>query len=287
MSRIYFHSQTGTAEVSGRERAHAGILCTELLFVALGVGSFTESTRFRKLLHPDAYPLRARSDAEFFQSFRTYLSASGVFDKNSLIMPGTGEEIDPWHASLNTAVAMGSDSVRLLAKLHAQCEIHAYVEGPHRAWLADVIEQGVKENILRTWDSDEKIQQGWRLVIDLLRSRDDLPVVTSYSVTEQFPNRSMAVEYGGWTPAIDHEAIRQKYNLISHDDPTEWERDYLSDLWYELSDEDQWRYAMNGLRKADEKGRLEIHPDTLGTQGYGNGLSGFDLAKALFDTNLD
>ncbi|GAA4304598.1 hypothetical protein GCM10023178_11830 [Actinomadura luteofluorescens] len=32
--------------------------------------------------------------------------------------------------------------MRFLARLHAQCELHGYVEGPNRAWLADVIDQG-------------------------------------------------------------------------------------------------------------------------------------------------
>src|SRR5580765_4749066 len=135
MSRIYFHSQHGTAEVSGRERGQAGLLCHELMCVALGInGRFSEPDRYRKILPPDCYALTIRV-REFFGSLRTWM----LVGFGSAFHLPDGTQVNVFEATLNTAVAMGSDPIRLLAKLHGQCEIHAYVEGPNRAWLADII----------------------------------------------------------------------------------------------------------------------------------------------------
>lgn len=276
MSRIYFHSPSGTAEVSGRERAHAGLLCHELLCVALGInGSFVEQEKYRQLLPADSYLLKAKSNLEFFRDFCTWMFAH--FGACFQLPDGTKANV--FETALNTTVAMGSEPMRLLAKLHGQCEIHAYVEGPNRAWLADIIEQGIEDKILRVWEGD--CYGGWPAVVELLRSRDDEPVVTSYSVTDQFPNRHVALQSGTWDIPVDHEAIKQKYELTEDDDLTGYEADYKSDTWYELPDDEQWRVAMAGLRKQNEKSTLEMKPETFARQGYGNGMSGFDIIAAI------
>jgi hypothetical protein len=254
VSRIYFHSPSGTAEVSGRERAYAGMICNNLLFVALGISTFTDAEPYRKLLPLDSYVHRHSNDAQFFAAFRTWSFAQ----MGAMYQLPDGRETNVFEASLNTAVAMGSDPIRLLAKLHGQCEIHAYVEGPNRAWLADIIEQGVKDKILRVWEND--FYGGWPAVVKLLRSRDDEPIVTSYSVTEQFPNRYIAQEYGEWEP--------------DEEDPN-------GDSWYELPEEEQWNFAMDGLRYYNQEGTIEMKPETFAIQGYGDGLSGFDIIATL------
>lgn len=255
MSSIFFHSSSGTVAVSGRERAYAGMLCHELLCAALGInGNFTESARYRRLLPPDCYVLGETNNHLFFDRLRTWMFAgfSAAFQ-----LPD-GRTANVFETALNTAVAMGSDPIRLLAKLHGQCEIHAYAEGPNRAWLANIIERGVKDKILRVWENDN--YGGWLKVIDLLRNRDDEPIVTSYSVTDQFPNRYIAREYSAWKPG--------------EDDPD-------GDSWYELPPTEQWQFAMQGLRKLNETGKVEIKPETFAMQGYGNGLSGFDIVAML------
>jgi hypothetical protein len=45
--------------------------------------------------------------------------------------------------------------VRFLARLHGQCEVHGWVAGKNRAWLADIIETGRETAILRD-------DMGWR-----------------------------------------------------------------------------------------------------------------------------
>lgn len=276
MSRIYFHSPSGSAEVNGRERAHAGFLCNELLFVALGINTFTDAQPYRALLPEDCYALRHKDDRSFFEAFRTWSSVQ----MSAMYRLPDGRETNVFEVSLNTAVAMGSDAICLLAKLHGQCEIHAYVEGPNRAWLAGIIEQGIKDKILRVWEKDH--YGGWPAVIELLKSRDDEPVVTSYSVTEQFPNSGIARNHGDWQITVSHEEIKKKYKLEESDNPSDWIADYRSDLWLDLTESEQWRLAMDGLRNYNVTGTVEMKPETFAIQGYGDGLSGFDIASMLF-----
>jgi hypothetical protein len=279
MSRIYFHSPSGTAEVGGRERAYAGLLCHKLFCVSLGItGRYTDHSdieRYRKILPSDCY-VCSQPDERFFETLRTWMLAGF----GAMFHLPNGTQANVLETTLNTAVVMGSDPIRLLAKLHGQCEIHAYVEGPNRAWLAGIVEQGIQNKVLRVWEKD--FYGGWPAVVELLRSRDDEPVVTSYSATKQFPNRFIASEHGSWDATPDLEAIKQEYELTDDDDLTEYASTYKSDRWYDLPDAEQWQFAMDGLRKQNESAHLEIKPETFAQQGYGNGMSGFDIIALLY-----
>jgi hypothetical protein len=181
------------------------------------------------------------------QSGDRFLFNLGLFirvpnDGDSFVMGG--ERVDPFTAGLNTAIALGSDPVRLFARLHGQCEIHCYVEGPNRAWLAGIIEEGRACGLYRD-------DMGWEAVIDLLRSRKDGPVVTSYSVTDSFPN----ADIGGATSETD------------------------VDAFYELPDAEQWARAIDGLRAVRAGRRLELRPDDWSHYVFGDGVNGLALRR--------
>lgn len=240
MSRIYFHSQHGDAEVSGAERGWMSHLCNQLLDLALGVdlSAWDEPHPLRRLLPPDHYVTRYQG-AQFTSMLKTALHCD-------LKLRYQDEWIDSFTLSLNTAMACGGDALRLCARLHGQCEIHAYVEGPNRAWLAEIIEGGMESGILRRQVRD--YPTGWESVTRLLRERDDAPVVTSYSVTDSFPNAGVAG----------------------------WEGD--GDAWYDLPEAEQWRRALDGLR--DDVGyTLELKPENWATYHFGcGGVNGFQVA---------
>lgn len=237
MSRIYFHSLHGEAEVRGWERARAGALCSDMLMVALGVSTSDDMpsrpSPIRRILPPNCYALEY-SGYQFASWLHTWLVASN----DTYFVVNSDRKITVFSAALNTAHVTGSDPVKLLARLHGQCELHAYVEGHNRAWLADIIEQGRAAGIMRA-------DSGWESVIELLRTRDDEPVVTSYSVCEQFPNQGVA----------------------------NWQND--DEVWYELPADEKWRLALAGLRNTT--GELEIKPDTWQTYTYRHGVNGFQL----------
>jgi hypothetical protein len=183
MSRIYFHSPSGDGEVRGSERAYAAHLCQEMFITALGVSGWDTPSHphvLRRIIAPSHYCLQ-QSGLQFEQQLRTALVVSGF----GPVLNVDGQDIDVFSTTLNTALVMGSNPIKLSARLHGQCEIHAWVDGLNREWLAGIIEQGRKVGIFRG-------DSGWESVVALLKSRNDEPVVTSYSVCEQFPNAHAA-----------------------------------------------------------------------------------------------
>jgi hypothetical protein len=249
MSRIYFHSLQEDAEVYGPERHMAGHICMDLLSVALGADGdtwFSEEPNPLVKLVPDGHYLHGYRGAQFMSSFRTWFRVAG---ENERFKTPDGEGVSPFECALNTAAVMGSDPVKLMARLHGQCELHAYVEGPNRAWLAAIIERGRAVGIFRA-------EMGWESVIELLRARDDGPVVTSYSVCDQFPNRYVAA-------------------MPEATDPNDPE----NERFYSLPESAQWAYAVEGLRSGKAGRGLEMTPENWDSFYFGSGVNGFQLRE--------
>lgn len=250
MSRIYFHSPSRESEVRGSERALMGHYVSDLFEMALGVSDYDfppdNPHVLRSILDPSHYAAKA-TGAEFARSLSTALRVG--FDSSILVVDGS--PINLFSAALNTAIVMGSDPIILSARLHGQCEIHTYVEGKNRGWLAGIMERGRASGVFR---SDE----GWESVIEHLRERDDEPVVTSYSVCHQFPSASAS----GWKP-----------DKVNEDGDGDW------DAYYDLSSEERWRMGMEALRA---KSYMEMTPDNWTSYYFNDGETGFTLlAKAI------
>jgi hypothetical protein len=258
MSRVYFHSPSGNAELLGSERAWLGQLCSNL---ALGVlsprSNWRELSRFtsEKLPASPGYDKLNRWEQDFGVRMRV------SWDDGYLNLDG--HLISEFQLVLNTALAAGNDAIKLAARIHGQCEIHGYVEGPDRFWLAGVIENGLASGIfrreMRPLKSDDTYGDayslGWPDVIEFLASRDDEPVVMSYSVCDDFPNRNAST----WQPSKALEGT-----------------EYEESGWCQLSDEEKWRYGMEYIR--DKKARmLRLDPADWATMRFGHCLTVFDL----------
>lgn len=200
MSRIYFHSPSAEAEIRGSERAWMGCVTTDVGIAPL------------KPLRDIRAKIRASYEPRDEQGYETLLRVG-----NASFVVGD-QVVSAWETLLNTCLAIGNDALCLMARLHAQCEIHAWVRGSDRAWIAGVIEEGLRAGLMRQG-------QGWPELVEFLRSRDDEPVVTSYSVCDRFPNRHAA----GWTP------------------PTDEDGEPNTDAWYDLPADERWRLAMPGI----------------------------------------
>ncbi|MFD3594369.1 hypothetical protein ACFWU5_16720 [Nocardia sp. NPDC058640] len=251
MSRIYFHSPSGDAAVSGRERAHFGLITHETCIAHLinTVGRFN----LRRVLHPDSWAYQAADGVDT----RMLSLALGSFGDDKGAFVHNGKRVDHWHLLLNTLIQQSGDSMRLAARIHAQCEVHGYVEGPDRAWLADLIAGARTDGVFRP-------DMGWEPVIELLLTRDDEPVVMSYSVCDSFPNPWSTT----WTP----EPVERTDDEDEEDDDRE--------AWHELSHAEQWTTGLEWLRD-EANGRRRLQPDTWTDFGFGEGLTAVDLANSL------
>ena len=182
MSAIYFHQENGEdLAISGRERFMMGNLVNQFLFSALDIsGEASNMQWLRSALRPSHYLLdlmdRDRS-REFGENVRNAISASfePLFELD-------GEPVNTFCLALNSAADMGSEPVRLLARLHAHCEMHGWIPHGERAGIATVIRDGLADGIMRP-------DMGWEALATELRSGTQGDVVTSYSVTDSFPHR--------------------------------------------------------------------------------------------------
>lgn len=265
MSRIYFHHQgpEPDVEVRGSERAYAGHLIGEV-FKAIVLGADSDYPNsphaLRRVLKSGHYALEyAPGNPQWHRSAELALS-SGM--DNYLMVHG--EEWPLFALHLNTAIILGGDALKFLARVHGQCEIHTWVDGPERSWLADIIAQGLEEKVLRNTlrhrysgkEPEKESPTGWSEVVELLRARDTGPVVLSYSVCDQFPNRHLAEQAGVWESQRDD-----------------------GDDWYSLPDDERWNLAMQGLKQEVESAGLQINPETWAEYRFGNCKSAFDLIQ--------
>ncbi len=111
----------------------------------------------------------------------------------------------------------------LAARIAGQAEVHGFCEGIDRAWLAGLIDEGLKSGEFRKNTGYPHREESWEHVTAFLRARDDEPVVMSYSVTDSFPNRRAA----GWEPPPGTD-LRPDWATEA---PDEWAAcDYKDDL---------------------------------------------------------
>lgn len=248
MSRVYFHTPSDEAELRGSERAYASSVVNGV-FLGQIAQHYISRDFLKSILPKNCYLHDARDDQTFENQFRVWASV-GFSDTNFIIPKddGTTQIVDVWTVMLNTALRMGNDQVKLFARIHAQCEIHPYIEGKNRAWLAGIIDRGLELGMYRP-------KQGWDEVSTLLKSRDDEPVVLSYSVCEQFPH-SM----------YDSDFVRGE--------------DGVDDEWYDLSIEERWNRCMKTLRGEGPKARPEISPETYQDYYFNCGTDLFTIQNA-------
>lgn len=257
MSRVYFHSEDGTAELLGCERAYAGCLVNDLALGLLSLRSVQTRERLSSLVDPRHYAHRlADTDERWAMSYATsFAVASGG------LVTWKGRKVDPFDLALNTAMLVGSDQVRFLARLHGQCEIHGYVQGSNRAWLAGLIREGRASELYRP-------DMGWEKVADLLASSDSGPVVMSYSVTDGFPSYRHAVE-SDRVFGVDEDLCEEYYNT--------------------LGSAARWAMGRRWLRQQPIS--LEIHPGRgytgFGRYRFGHGLTVLDLLAPDYADRLD
>ncbi len=248
MSSITFHAHDKEASVRGMERAMAGVTCHRLvkgLVVDLDMDKWLPS-----LLPLGHYLKNVRHN---WPEFPRWLSSALTFlsvGEDRMTLPD-GRSTDPFELALNTALLLGNDVVRFMARLHGQCEVHGWVDGPNRSWLAGIIREGRSSGLLREG-------MGWENVVELLEDSADGEVVTSYSVTDTFPNPELA----GFP-----------YDEELENDP--WEE------MGRLPASELWNRCVCALKQRGAG--LEWRPDDWATLRFGEGLDAVSLPRLAME----
>lgn len=253
MSRIYLHTRERDAEVRGSERAYMGASLNHFFLGCLS-DFWYEPERLKVILPSRSY-LRNVEGVRFAESFAAWMAVPALEDKAFLV---SDESYEIFATVLNTALVAGSDPLKLMARIHGQCETHCYIEGQDRQWLADIIKAGCEERILRgVHDAGQLIT--WGNAVHLLEDvashdHEPGPVVFSYSVCDSFPNPNVA----DWEPP---------------------EEDEDDEAWYDLADAERWDRGMAGLRGG--KGGERLCPEHWGAFRFSEGTDAFQINAFL------
>lgn len=291
MSRVYFHFAEGeVVELLGMERGWLGMVADRVAFGAAGLTR--ESGRIEKDVLEDFEPFLDPAWVKQHRQGGRLVENLGLYMKHDEgnLFSWKGRRIKGWNLLLNTAIDFGSDAVALAAKIHATCEIHGNFLGQDRAWLADLIEWAVENNVYRRsytamrnpsaeillmMNKDKELppqdtelvehSMGWTEIVAQLRKHDTGDVVMSYSVTDGFPRRPE-----GWIPNIP---VRQPEN--------DWETlaEIKDEMFWELSAPEKFALALAELRTPAPGRNEPIGPKNLHALGFGDGLNLMDLAR--------
>lgn len=249
VSRLYFTSRDDKAELMGWEFHALGGIVTHIALGVLGTDSLvsnrvTIEPLWRIVLNPPSY-VRDQPDL----ALRTMFGGSGNEGTRIAI---DGETVRPRDIAFNTCIAIGAKPLQLAARLAAQGEIHAWVDGPNRWWLADIIMQGREAGLYRP-------NSGWEDVAAMLLREADEPVVCSYSVSDSWPNPTFVMESGLWDPGI------------SVDEDVDEAAEIRDNAWGLLSTTLQWDLGIEALRQYEYP--LELRPSDWDTAFFGTGES--------------
>jgi len=265
MSSIYFHSKTDETQVNGSERALMANIVNNLTLAILDISTFNID-KYKQIINPQHYLYDSYyQDKPLIECLKTAVKVPETMDKD--IFQINNQNINTFNMTLNTAISIGNDVIKLFARLHGQCEIHSYVSNKNKKWLADIIQQGLDSKLLRE-------NSGWEDTIKLLNNEDETDVVTSYSVCDQFPNRSVA----DWFPKIPMLTLESEINSNIQDEI----QNEIAMQWYDLPKDTQWDLAIKGLKKQTKK-LLELKPDNWNDVRFGtNPITAMNINKYMW-----
>ena len=189
---LRFITTGGAAGLS--ERAVDGL--RQLVFrTALGhaeTGSRESLQRWRPLLSEECELHNA--DADAFQAFFAPCWIGGP--AFGFRLEWRGWELDTFELSLNTALALGGDPLRLAARLAGLGREQLWVDAADRPWLAETIARALQIRLLPSSEAD-----GWVHVHELLASGGPGTVVIGRErpsgAREQLSSASLACHYFG------------------------------------------------------------------------------------------
>lgn len=313
MSRLYFASATGGAELAGPERhwlTHlaAGPAAAAWDLDGSGADHLDRCRRIISMIpeaRPDGYgsnylheylrkaeaadaayhrdwlsvqnhvPYDHRPLNALVSSLRIRVATAQAYDTTFVV---AGHTMNAANIMLNTALAAGSNPIRLAAKLSGWD--FCLIEGEDRGFIADTIDAGLSGGMFRRGFGDWE-DMGWGKVATFLREDNTQPVVTHHSTGESFPDRTLADWEppglpDGWAPDwADGEKGAAEWAAMPEDEKECTRTDHLSDQWYELPDAQRWDLALAGLRS--QRPWCRLSDEMLAEVYFGPCITAYDL----------
>jgi hypothetical protein len=272
MSYLAFTSRQREVHVAGWERHRLPGLVQDLAWGLLGIhpgGSVAD--RLNSLVPDEHFMGKSEyrtmlSTLNFTQWASSYRLALNWTDRAPLIQY-QGHTVDTWDLVLNTALAVGSGPMRLAARLAGQMGSHVWIDGPDRAFVADLITEGLVQDVFRLEiqvtdpspvvpgkSVTKRHKAGWADVIELLREDNQGPVATYVSTMDDFPD---------------------SYTLGIND----------ADVWEDMENDQVWDLAELWLR--NRHSGWQIKADGFDSYRFGHLLTVFDLKATDWEARLD
>jgi hypothetical protein len=282
VSSMGFLTRDGEARISGREYAKLECLVRDLAWNQVEQHfDLSESRAPSALRDVVSWPEHVLNTSGVgYQSFASTARLWMNTGSYPVHTPTAREVATTFETRINTVAADPSDPIALAARFAGQAQVNGWIDGPDRAWLSDVIEQGMNqpypEHLIGGRDDQvlrgplfsdaphrKSHYDGWAAAAEMLRADDKGIVVLDYSVTDGFPDP----QWAGWPTALD--------------DPDE--RQEAWDAWADVTAEQRWDDSERGLRAATEQSpSRRITPANLHTPGFGTteGHTWVSLAEA-------
>ncbi len=262
MSHILFNRFDRSVKVAGRAYWEATILTRELMFTMLGLND-EHDTKWHALLSKHVVQNIAKSKTRpFYVLIDTPyggIPLGALAVKNALCGGSIFKfRIDKQYypvadVQLNTALRLGNDVIKFLARLHGQCEGHAFVERGNAEWLASIIMQGIALHILDEAD-------GWLEAVCLLESAPGA-VVMSHSGGDGFPSEALCTNQGVWP--IPSGRGKRKIQPVR---------------FSELPRDVQWSLGLAAIRTIPA---LELRPDNWNSFFFGRDTDAMKICAEL------
>ena len=266
MSSLNFLTRHGQASVAGWERIKFSCLTRDLSWRAMqqqcDVAEQHGPCPLREALTLPNWVTTYIGD-EFLNRLELWLSTSGD-GVATVRLPDGGDAATVLDVQVNTVIAGHNDQVALAARIGAQRKVNGWVDGPDRAWLANLIDAG-RTTPYPDETAGRHLRQhplfadnrsiiggygGWPHVVELLRADTTGPVVLTSSITATFPSPMWA--------------------SIGQDEGP------INDFWHTATPDVRWRASEEGLRRrtAEQCPMLQITPDNLHEPRSGNSRTG-------------
>lgn len=174
MSYIEFESINRLVNVAGSERGHFGTYANKVVWSVLcdATDPIRQDGNPLKSVIPSSnhvHQIAADRPQEIQKALRLFVECGRSTDVYNIQGQPT-----VFSVAVNTAYRLGCDFVKMAMRIHAQCECSAWIKAENYAWVARIIDEGLRVGFYRR-------HQGWSKLAAWLRECTDPHIVLNHT----------------------------------------------------------------------------------------------------------